>query len=487
LAWPVVLTYLMTMGLQNVNLLFVGHLGKDELAGSALGLMYANVTGFSLVIGLLSALETLISQANGAENYKRIGLILQRGILITTVFCLPVVVAWFMCERILIFLKQDPKIAAYAGRYVSMYTLGLIPYIIFEATKRYLQMQNIMKPTIWVALIVNILNPVFLYLFIYVSGWGLIGAPIAMSCCYWLLAVLSVMYIRYFRLHEKTWSGFSKEIFKGWGEFIKLGFPGALMICLEWGSFEIVAIGLGVLHQSELLAAHTVLANTGALVFMIPLGIGIAASTRVGNFLGAGNPAAAKKTAFVAILFTICCTLATGLALFSVRKVYGRLYSNDDQVVSLVSSMIPQLAFGFIIFDATQGAAGGVLRGAGKQMFGAIVNLLAFYVVGLPVAFTSILVLHWGLRGTWLGLGLAEFGIATGYSIVILKTDWVKSSTLARAIASTGIEFQKLGTDEDTVEMKESTIGSDSVNVLEYVDEEPQEKSNGVQVALEDI
>jgi len=70
---------------------------------------------------------------------------------------------------------------------------------------------------------------------------------------------------------------------------------------------------------------------------------------------------------------------------------------------------------------------------------------------------------------------------------VILKTDWVKSSTLARAIASTEIEFQKLGTDEDTVEMKESTIGSDSVNVLEYVDEEPQEKSNGVQVALEDI
>lgn len=103
---------------------------------------------------------------------------------------------------------------------------------------------------------------------------------------YYILAFALLGWMKWKKLHEKTWFGWSKESLKGWGEYMKLGFPGALMVMLvvfrtisimkqEWGSFEIVAIGIGLLHDSSILAAHAVIANTVAFCFMVPLGISI--------------------------------------------------------------------------------------------------------------------------------------------------------------------------------------------------------------------
>jgi MATE family multidrug resistance protein len=76
------------------------------------------------------------------------------------------------------------------------------------------------------------------------------------------------------------------------------------------------------------------------------------------------------------------------------------------------------------MYDGMQGAAGGVLRGAGKQGLGALVNLISFYVFGLPIAYLLTVVAHWGLRGTWIGLGVAEFSIMVGYLIITARMNW---------------------------------------------------------------
>lgn len=95
-------------------------MGATALAAAGLGTMWMNVTGSAILIGVISALETLVSQAHGARNYPRIGILLQRSILINTVLCIPIGFMWFFCGDILLLLKQEPNVAQLAGHYVKL-------------------------------------------------------------------------------------------------------------------------------------------------------------------------------------------------------------------------------------------------------------------------------------------------------------------------------------------------------------------------------
>ncbi|ELR21350.1 MATE efflux family subfamily protein [Acanthamoeba castellanii str. Neff] len=351
LAWPTVVSNLINFMLSFINLLFVGHVGDGEveLAAAALAITFTNVTGLSVGIGLLCAIDTLCSQAYGARNYRKVGLIVQRAILIVTLACVPFAAIWLSSEQIFLLLLLP----------------GLWFYMMADVLRRWLQSQAIVKPVIYITICSVLINVLAQYVFVYLLGLGFMGSPLGLALTWACSPFLLLAYILLAGAHRKTWHGWSWECLQGWGEFLKLALPGTLMVCAEWWGFEVTVIAVGLIGEIEL-AAHTVAFNTLGICYMIPLGMSVAASTRVGNLLGAGDHERAKKAASICVFLTIGAQACAAGLIFVLRNVWGGLYSNDAHVVELIARVLP-----FAAVLTTVGAA---------------LNLFAFYCVGLPIS-----------------------------------------------------------------------------------------------------
>lgn len=144
LAAPNVIIQLLQFTLWFTNAVVAGQwLGTDELAAVSLGNLAGNLTGLSLVFGVLSALDTLVPQAMGAGNFAEIGILTQRATVLCFIICIPCFVIWWRMEEILLFFDQPPVASAYAGRFLKIYCLALPPLIVVEVCKRFLGCQNI--------------------------------------------------------------------------------------------------------------------------------------------------------------------------------------------------------------------------------------------------------------------------------------------------------------------------------------------------------
>lgn len=431
LVWPVVLWYVLQQLLNIVSLLFVGRLGPVDLDGSALGIMFTSVTGISIGVGLSAALDTLCSQAFGAECKKRVGVIFQRGILILSITMFPIWAIWLNTERILVAVGQDPAVSAKAAIYCHVYMFKLPADFLLVLMQKYLQAQSIVRPALVVSIIANAVNPVFHLLFIYGLGLGYTGAPLAMTCTTWLTALILYGYVWLCGIHRATWDGWSLQALAAWGHFLQLAVPGMLMICIEWWSFEILSLLSGLLGQIEL-AAQIIILTTTAFTFSLPLGFSVAASVRVGNFLGAGQADRAHRTSRVALTLTVICSLGTGTVLFSTRSVLGSLYTDDAVVQALVASLMPIVAVSQVL-DFSQGVLSGILRGTGRQQVGAMLNFVGYYVLGLPIG--SVLTFIVGLRaaGLWYGIAIGLSVQAASMYLYVWRLDWDKEVVLARS------------------------------------------------------
>ncbi|KAJ3206299.1 hypothetical protein HDU67_008278 [Dinochytrium kinnereticum] len=359
----------------------------------ALCTLFCNVTGFSIGIGMATALDTLCSQAYGEAikgnlEKKELGRHLQRGILILGLLCIPIAGVWCFTESILILAGQDAEIAKLSGQFARCMIPGLFPYFVGEAVKRYLQSQGIMSASMVIIIVVSPINILLQYVLVW-SSWniGVMGAPIAISISYCILALLMILYVLFIKGGE-CWGGFeSSEMFssqKLW-MFLSLGTPGIAMMASEWWAFEIIALGSGLLGESYL-AAQTIVLNTCGLTYMIPLGFAIAATTRIGNALGAECPNRAKMSAFGALGIGQCLAMVNSIILLAVKDQWGLLWTEDMAVVKIVAEVLP-LAAVFQLSDATGAISGGILRGIGRQDIGAYLNIFAYYVIGLPIGF----------------------------------------------------------------------------------------------------
>ncbi|NWI07404.1 S47A2 protein, partial [Tichodroma muraria] len=145
--------------------------------------------------------------------------------------------------------------------------------------------------------------------------------------------------------------GWSRECLVDWGSFIWLAVPGMIMMCIEWWTFEIGSFLAGLISVVEL-GAQSVIYELACIAYMVPLGISVAASVRVGNALGAGNVEQAKTSCITALLCTGVFAVVVSALLGSLRDVVGYIFTNDTEIVSLVSKVM--LIFGpFHLLDAT--------------------------------------------------------------------------------------------------------------------------------------
>ena len=335
-----------------------------------------------------------------SERYGYLSLLLVRSLLVCFVAFLFVAVLW-LCgiKSLLHILRQEDDVATLAERYTRLMLAGFIPFTIFEALRRFLQTQNVVRPMLYVALAV--IPPHILFCYIFVGSQGIAGfdgAALSNSLSFWLELILLVSYVVYFKPHHPEslpnfiWSSSSSSSkqtkgfarienetlddddeeeeemiqhsrtmlqlcmdaldWNGIKDFVRLGCPGLVMLCLEWWSFEVLALAAGYMSTAAL-AAHTILAQIVPLAFMVPLGIGTAVSVRIGNELGAGRASEARYSAFVCVVITILFSLFTSIVFGVFARPITSVFSSDSDVVDLSTRTSPIVA-AFMVLDYFQ-------------------------------------------------------------------------------------------------------------------------------------
>nr|XP_009671242.1 PREDICTED: multidrug and toxin extrusion protein 2-like isoform X3 [Struthio camelus australis] len=440
LAWPLLLNQLLIFLIHLVSSIFCGHLGNVELASVTLAIAVVNVTAISVGYGLSSACDTLISQTYGSKNLRRVGVILQRATLIILLCCFPCCAILINIEQLLLLIRQDPEVSRLTQLYVMAFIPALPAVFLYHLETRYLQNQGftssavifkmIMWPQVLSGIVGNAVNVIANCIFLYALGFGITGSAWANTVAQYSQTVFLFLYIVGKKLHVETWGGWSRECLLDWDSFTSLAIPSMLMICIEWWTYEIGSFLIGLLSVVEL-SAQSIIYEVSAVAYMIPLGLGTAASVQVGNALGAGDGKTAKRSSSTCLLCTGGFCIAAGAILAAMKDVLGYVFTYDKEIIDLVAWAIP-VYVGFYLFEATCGACSGVLRGIGKQKFGAILNAVAYYGIGLPVGAVLLFVAKIGIIGLWLSMLICVSILCSCFITYIVRMDWKKAADEAQ-------------------------------------------------------
>jgi MATE family, multidrug efflux pump len=434
LAAPVAATQLGLMSLGVIDTIMVGHLSKEALAAVALGNLYA----WGLMIvgqGILMALDPLISQAHGAGDYPAVSLALQRGLLLSAAISLPFVMAFQHADPVLRAFRQPPEIIPVAAQFIRNLAPGVPAFMGFVVLRQALQGMSVVRPVLWsvaVGIACNIvLNLGFIYGHFGLPAMGAPGTAVATSIT--RTAMLLVLAATSWPVFREVWQRPTRRLFevRPYARMLAIGVPTGIQYGLEVWVFMTVSLVMGMLGTVPL-AGHQVAVNLASISFMVPLGVGAAAATRVGNAVGRGDPAEARRAALVSLGLGAAVMTFSALMFASVPRLLAHIYTNDAEVIAMASALLPIAAL-FQIFDGIQAVGCGVLRGVAGTLSAAVINLVGYWVLGLPVGLYLTFRAGLGPRGLWLGL---TFGLMVVAVLLVLRIRWrfAHDSRLSRVV-----------------------------------------------------
>uniref|UniRef100_A0A5B7A9J8 Protein DETOXIFICATION n=1 Tax=Davidia involucrata TaxID=16924 RepID=A0A5B7A9J8_DAVIN len=401
---PMIITNFSYYFIPLVSVMFAGHLGDLELAASNLANSWSTVTGLTFMIGLSGALETLCGQGFGANLYRMLGIYLQSSCIISFCFSVIISIFWFYTTPILILLHQDPLISESAGLYMKYLIPAIFAYGLLHNLLRFLQTQSVVMPLFVCSVIPLIIHIGITYVLVHWTPLAFKGAALAVSISLWISVIMLGIYVLYSKKFEHTWNGFSLESFSYVLTNLKLALPSAAMVCLEYWAFEILVLLAGVMPDAEITTSLIAMCvNTEAAAYMTTYGLSAAASTRVSNELGAGNPDRAKHATAVTLKLSVLLALIVVLALGFGHDIWAGFFSDSSIIIQKYASMTPLLVVS-ILFDSFQGVLSGVARGCGWQHLVVGINLAMFYFIGMPIAGILGFKLKLYAKGLWIGL-----------------------------------------------------------------------------------
>jgi MATE family multidrug resistance protein len=417
-AIPVVLAELGWMSMGVVDTIMVGPLGPAAIAAAGVGTslhMAFAIFGMGLLLGL----DTLVSQAYGARQITECHQWLIHGVALALLLATPVMLVCFGLYWAIPLLGFHGEVRPLLEAFFAVIIWSTPFLLLYAAFRRYLQGIHIVAPITFALVSANLVNAAGNWVLIYghlgFPALGITGSAWAtfVSRAY-MAAVLLVAIIA----HDRWRASDLKAAIIRWASLrrlIGLGFPAASTVALEVGVFAAATALAGRLAPVSA-ASHQIALNIAAVSFMVPLGLASAGAVRVGHAVGAGDPPRAAAAGWTAILLGIGFTLIAATAFFVVPRTLIGLFTREEQVLALGSSLLFVAAI-FQVFDGLQGVATGTLRGLGDTRTPMVTNLAAHWLFGLPVGYTLCFFIGVGVIGLWIGL-------STGLIIAGLLLVW---------------------------------------------------------------
>ncbi|KAG2342759.1 MATE efflux family protein [Suillus weaverae] len=388
--------------------------------------MTASVSGYAIVQGLVSALDTLLPAAWTSSHPQLVGLWSQRMLVVTTATLIPVLMIWFNAESILLLLRQDPEVAHLAAVYLRWASFGLPAYSFNCVSRRYFQSQGLFAVPTKIILIVAPINTLLNYVFVWGPEpvrIGFIGAPIATSISFNLISISSIIY-GIFYVERTAWHPISVRSFTSLGCLVKLGLAGVGQTASEWWSWELNNLAASFLGPAAL-ATQSVLLISSSCTFQAPFALSLATSVRIGNLLGKKQARRASVSAYAAIVLAVAISVIWSTMFISFRQSWAYLVNDDPEVVTLVASILPLVAM-YQVFDGIGAVTSGILRARGKQLVGAFINISAYYVIGIPFGIWLAFKMDTGLVGLWVGITVSLIYCSVWGIYLCITTDWQK-------------------------------------------------------------
>ena len=385
LGWPLFIANLALVGNGTIDTIMAGQLSATDLAAVAVGSsIYVSV--YIGLMGVLQALSPIAGHHFGAQRWRAIGDDLQQALWLSiflTIAGLPIVLA---TDAWLGFARVDADVASIATTYLQAIAFGLPAAL---AARAFVALNAaVSRPKI--TMLINVsalalkvpLNAVFMFGAGPIPAMGGAGAGVATAVLAWLMLALNLgvwrfdPFFRRFhsaRVHMARW--------QSQRELLKLGIPIGLSVLFEVTSFTFMAVLIARLGTASV-AGHQVVANIAALLFMVPLAIGIAASVLVAQSLGAGHPRVARAAALRGFRLSIAIALVAATVVWLMREPLVALYTTDAAVSAIALTLIGWTAV-FHVFDAGQGVAGFALRGYKNTLWPMVIYGVSLWGVGL--------------------------------------------------------------------------------------------------------
>ncbi|KAL6530632.1 hypothetical protein OROMI_028521 [Orobanche minor] len=399
-ALPSVISRVTSFGCVIITQSFVGHISSVDLAGYALvqtlGVRFVN----GVLIGMSSATETLCGQAFGAKQYHMMGIFLQRSWLVDLASLTILLPLFFLGTPIFKLLGEEKAIAESAG-YISLWFIPFCYALVFGLTiQMYLQAQQKNLIIAYLSVLQFVVHIPLSWVFVYLLNWGVGGAMAALCISSWIVVFGEFIYI-FGGWCSDSWKGFTLAALKDIFPVVKLSISSGLMICLEMWYYAILVLVAGYMKNAEVaISAFSVCLNVNGWEFMICLGILGAACVRVANELGRGDARAVKFS--IKVLLTT--SVVIGVSFWVLCLVFGHkigyLFTDEEAVVESVAV------------------------GAGMQATVAIVNIVCFYLIGLPVGLVLGYLAGLQVKGLWLGMLCGVICETLVLSSLMWRTNW---------------------------------------------------------------
>jgi MATE family multidrug resistance protein len=432
LCWPIVLTNLAMNLMTTTDVMMLGWLSPEALAAGSLGFnLYLPLMLFS--IGIVGAAAPIAASRIGAdsadaEGVRRVG---HQALISSLLLALPVWAILWNAAPILRAIGEPPQLATDAGLYVHGLQWAVAPLLLTFSTRSILAALNRTGPVLVASLIAVVFNALANYVLIFghfgAPALGIFGSGLATSLSHLLMFLLLVGYsfldprVRTVGLFSQPWRPHAASLAQIW----RLGLPIGAAIAAEISVFSFSALLMGLLGPDSI-EAHAIVIQIAATAFMVPLGLGQAASVRVGHAFGARDRAAVSLAGWTAFGMTMAFVAISAGAMFAFPRLLISPFiateaAANAAVVALALSFL-RIAAIFQLFDGGQAALANMLRGVHDSRWPMIMALAGYWGIGMPTGL--VLAFLTPLRGLGLWIGLA-IGLAV-VALLLLGRWWNK-------------------------------------------------------------
>jgi multidrug resistance protein, MATE family len=440
LAVPIALTQLGQIAMMTTDLALIGRLGDGAVAAVSLAHLIL-FSGFVLGMGPISAVAPLAAQAFGARKPRMVRRALRVGLWAAILLGVPINVAQLWGEDILIAAGQAPETAALAARYLAGLAWSMVPAWGFIAIRNFMGAVNRPEPGLWVTLVAIPLNGILAYALIHglfglprldLLGAGLATTLVNIAMC---AAAIWICYaappFRKFRVLGRFW----RLDWKLLAQLFMIGAPISGSMLLEWGLFSSAALLVGWLGTNAL-AAHQIALQIATIIFMVPFGISLAATVRVGHAVGRGDAMATRSAGLSALalgaVFNAAATVIVVVFRDAIPLVFlGSGTAGYAETARLAGSLL-LIGATFFINDGMQGIAAGALRGLNDTAVPLVFAGVSFWLVGFTCAYWLAFHTELGVFGVWIGFSLS---VATYASLLIWRFHVLTSRQYMPALA----------------------------------------------------
>lgn len=431
LAWPITVSMVSFSTMTLASTAFVAQIGAAELAGVGL----AGVVGFALVcfgIGLLRGAKTLVSQAVGADKQERIPELLGAAIGIALVLGLLATVVGHLVAPLLERLSASPRAGHFAAQYLTIRSLGAPLVLVYAAVREARYGVGDTRTPMRASLAGNAVNIALDVILILVLDWGVRGAAVAtIAGNATELAVLALPMRS--QLRALRWS---REAARAvWAQ----GVPNGLQFIMEVGSFLILTVLVARMSAVDA-AAHQLVLHLINVSFLPAHALAEAAAVLVGQAVGAGKdhlvPLVAKRALAIGAGYATLCSIVFAI----LGGMITHAMAAGDASLASRAAILVHVALAFVVADAANVIARGVLRGASDVRYAAIVGIVTSWLTIPPLTWVLGVSLGLGVVGGWVGLAIEILVGASLFWLRVWRGGWRPAAAAARrAMAGTAV------------------------------------------------